>query len=122
MIHGNNLQIVIRPRLDEYSVEIWLHEDTATASRFINLDGDHLMVTVVENGMFPEEELKPFLKLPTQFANALFKAISDYNSEQGIKTKDENLLEGKLQATEVHLKDMREFSKKLLQIQLNSDK
>lgn len=39
--------------------------------------------------------------------------------KNGINTENENLLQGKLKATEIHLEDMREISKKLLDSKLN---
>lgn len=68
----------------------------------------------------PKDDLKPFLKLPSDFSFAFFKAISECNSKEGIKTPDENLLVVKLKSTEEHLSDVREFSKKLLDASLNA--
>jgi len=64
-----------------------------------------------------EDELnaKSFMTLPNEFAQFFIQGIIEYQAEKGIKTKDENLIEGKLIATELHLKDMQEFAKKLLE-------
>jgi len=65
------------------------------------------------------EKIKPFLNLPALFAKGLFQKIAEYNDKNGIKTVDQNLLEGKLVAKEEHLRDMQEFAKKLLDASLN---
>ncbi|WP_373399705.1 hypothetical protein V8V91_08610 [Algoriphagus halophilus] len=40
--------------------------------------------------------------------------MSRFTSSQGVKTRDEFLIEGQLNASLEHLKDMRKFSEKLL--------
>lgn len=55
------------------------------------------------------KELEPFLKLPTELFNEFVKAITEYASDNNIKTENENLLQGKLGATEKHLEDMRKI-------------
>jgi hypothetical protein len=114
MKNFNNLEIFINRNYHRNTVEVWLSDKGMDEERNISYDGENLISTVVKFDEFPSQELVPFLKLPANFAELLFKSISDYNSQNGIKTPNQNLLEGKLTATEKHLEDMREFSKKLL--------
>lgn len=58
--------------------------------------------------------IEPLLKMPSHTGERFIKAIVDYASEQQIKTVNENLLQGKLQATEKHLEDMRNGFVKIL--------
>ena len=60
------------------------------------------------------EPLIPLLEMNRHFAIAFLKAVSDYNSGIGIKTENENLLQGKLAATEKHLEDLRSHFTNLL--------
>ena len=67
-------------------------------------------------------EVKPFIKLSSHMARHIFKAMADYTSKEGVKTVDENLLKGKMEATEKHLEDMREFSRELLNVVIKNKK
>lgn len=60
------------------------------------------------------QSIKPFLVLPIRMADELIKAFTDLGSEMNIKTENENLLKGKLEATQLHLEDMRELTKHLI--------
>ena len=97
---------------------MWVRERGVGESLNYSIGDGIITVTAIKEGECFDNGIKPFLKLPAIFAESLFKSISDYNSRNGIKTPDENLLQGKLLATEEHLKDMREFSKKLLDASL----
>jgi hypothetical protein len=108
---SNKLELFINDNLYNDSVDIWLRESDTIQKYNIEFDGKYLVKTALKG---EGELLNPFLKLPKHFAEALFKSISEHIADKGIKTKDQNLLEGKLQATEEHLKDMRNFSRKLL--------
>lgn len=50
--------------------------------------------------------------------DALIKAFINEGAKSNYRTENENLLKGKLEATQLHLQDMREFSKKLLENKL----
>lgn len=58
------------------------------------------------NGIY-EDNMDPFLEMNTDMAEKFFKAVGDFNSRRGIVNENENLLKGKLQATEKHLEDLR---------------
>lgn len=60
------------------------------------------------------EPLIPLLEMNRHFANDFLKAVGDYNSRVGIKNENENLLQGKLSATEKHLEDLRSHFTKVL--------
>lgn len=68
-----------------------------------------------ENEMAPMKTFKPLLTMSEFVFNSFLKAVVEYANNVPIKTRDESLIEGKLLATEKHLEDMREFSKKLLE-------
>jgi hypothetical protein len=94
------------------SIRIWIIRHECDCDLYYNLDTDGVMIeTRIENGRIATE-LKPFLELPRRFGETFLKGISDYNNTQGIITENENLLKGKLQATELHLADMRDLVKK----------
>lgn len=118
MINFNNISVQIIERFDSNSIEIWLME-YAGGNKGINYYFDNgLLATaeIDEMQLLKEGKLKPFLKLPRYLATNLFKSISEYNSNNGIKTKDENLIEGKLKATETNLSDLRDIVGKLFEL------
>jgi hypothetical protein len=106
-------RVLIQPDFASRFTNIWIIEDKLTGFTNYRID---------ENGNITEEDIpnkeelnaKPFLKLPICMTELLFTTIIEYMNKSGIKTKDENLIEGKLIATEKHLEDMREMSKKML--------
>ncbi len=60
------------------------------------------------------EPLVPLLEMSGYFAKDFVKAVCDYASNKGVKTENENLLAGKLLATEKHLEDLRIHFTKVL--------
>lgn len=88
------------------SVEIWMMIDRNDIDIYLNLDGEGNMIqTEVKKGDI-RTDLKPFLELSRHYAEIFFKGIADWNSKNGILTENENLLKGKLVATEKHLDDL----------------
>ena len=119
----HNLQIKVTSRPDSRHIEVWLGDDTPDGVINYTLEDGYLKGEEhkTEEILSDRNKLKPFLSLPVLFANKLFRAMAEYLANTSIKTKDENLIEGKLQATEKHLEDMREFAKKFLDAYTNND-
>lgn len=102
-------------------IEIWVQASTPTCGINFNYkDGEIIETEVPDNAIV--NDLKPFLELPRMFAEPFLKGIVEYSNNNGIKTKDHNLIEGKLIATELHLKDMREITTKLLDVSITVSK
>jgi hypothetical protein len=108
-----NIQVFIQPAFASTSTNIYIIEEKLTGFTNYRISADGEMI-VEEIANKDELSAKPFLKLPNMLAGLLFTAILKHLENKGIKTKDENLIEGKLLATEEHLKDMREMSMKML--------
>lgn len=122
MLKFNNLQIYIQQNFHRNSIEMWLTDIEGPRQFNISYNGEgKLERTEIDEmqAITADEILKPFLNLPASFAKVLFQKIAEYNDKYGVKTVDQNLLEGKLMAKEEHLKDMREFAKKLLDASLS---
>jgi hypothetical protein len=77
-------------------------------------DGKLYQQEINEMNAASVEPLVPLLKMNRAFAEDFLKAVADYSSSVGIKTENENLLKGKLQATEKHLEDLRTHFSKVL--------
>ena len=109
----SEIRVYIQPSMQRAGILIWVQAVTATCGINFNYkDGQIIEIEVPDDRI--TDDLKPFLELPMMFANQLLKGIVEYSNNNGIKTKDQTLIEGKLIATELHLKDMQEFSTKLL--------
>lgn len=112
--YNTNLKIYIVNRMDSFVTEIWLIDDKGYDEMY-NIAYDSTSKLLVREKISMQDHPEhPLLSLPKPMMQILFKAIMEQQEKQGIKTKDENLIEGKLIATEKHLEDMREFAKKLL--------
>lgn len=109
----NETKIYIEKMHSSNSIQIWVIRHESNCDVFINISDGELLETQVPAGEL-RRELKPFLELPWRFGHEILMAISAFNSQNGIITENENLLKGKLQATELHLTDMREITKKLI--------
>jgi len=115
---------------DKINMEISIQRDYANNKAFIYLLGGSRNSMVREGYSYNSEDqtiivvtlqeeevlqtIKPFLVLPIRMADELVKAFTNLGSEMNIKTENENLLKGKLEATQLHLEDMRELTKHLI--------
>jgi hypothetical protein len=90
-------------------VKIFVLEEKGRERYAITLDRTTKLLTQkkIEDGS--AEEAETFIELPVGFFNDFVKAITDYASNNNIKTESETLLQGKLGATERHLEDMRKI-------------
>lgn len=113
-LYNPDLKVQVVRRHDRNYIEVWVGMDEPDYYENFAYTEKGIVVTRINHSEQPPEGVKPFLNLSAPFAHTLFKALAEYLSNAGIKTKDENMVEGKLQATEEHLKDMREIAKKLL--------
>ena len=118
-MNAKGIEVFIQEEYHSNSISVWIRNRSPHGEENISFDGKNLVCSHIDMSTVMESQVNPFMKLPMEFAFALFKAIFEYQSNKGIKTIDENLLTGKMEATERHLADMREISKKLLDSKLN---
>jgi hypothetical protein len=108
-------------------MEFIFQEDYQTMSVRMYLkrnEGDRIILIGQKDGVLIEQTLEPMnasvepiiplLEMNRHFAKKFLKAVGDYNSKIGIKNENENLLQGKLSATEKHLEDLRNHFTKVL--------
>ena len=119
-MNAKGIEVFIQEEYYSNSVLVWVRDRSPHGEDNISFDGVNLVYTRIDPNVLAGDVVSPFMKLPMEFSFALFKAIFEYQSSKGIKTIDENLLAGKMEATERHLADMREISKKLLDSTLNT--
>ena len=77
----------------------------------INLNGEVIAKKQVHEYGLDLKDIKPTMILPEQETRELISAFVDYARKQGLKFDDENKVEGKLEATERHLFDLRQLLK-----------
>lgn len=95
------------------SAKIYVIDDQGKDRYAVNLDEKgNLIQTLIPEAI--SCTVKPFLELPGNFYQLFIKAIMDHGNEIGLKSINENVLQGKLSATELHLDDMRAISKDLI--------
>ena len=95
------------------AAKIYLLQEGGKNRYALNLDCDgRLIQTLLEENC--ATVVKPFLELPSNIFDKFVKAITDYASDNNIKTESETLLQGKLKATEKHLEDLRGHFEKVL--------
>lgn len=113
---GNeNISVLINERWDCRRYDIWVHEFTGLQMFNLNYgENGEIIRTEVKDELRLPYELGPFMTINMNLAGFLFKGIMEHMSGKGVKPKDQNLIEGKLNATELHLSDMRQLSNKLV--------
>ena len=113
------MEIFIEKHLMRNQAEIYLKEQRGRYDAFVHYDGENLVLTTIDPTDPTPKDIKPFMVLPMNYLQAIITAFTNEGKKMGISTENENLLKGKLEATELHLNDMRDFSKKLLEKDLN---
>jgi hypothetical protein len=82
--------------------------------QLVGFDGKDLVFQDYDPSSGVNPDIIPLLQFPMMDRNEILKSLLDALSNRNIKTENENLLQGKLIATEKHLEDMREISKNLI--------
>lgn len=113
---GGNFKLIINYIYSHMEVEIYGQEIQGDRIYIIGYDGEYLISQELkrEDEMKPITEFKPLLRVGLHQFDSIVKAFVNYANEKNIHTEVEDHLKGKLEATETHLTDMREISKKLV--------
>ena len=107
------MELIIEEQYERMQCKFYIREQRGSRTIMIGYDGENLVEQTLPDT--PQAmHVKPLLTIPIFMKDALIKAFISEGSRQNLRTENENLLKGKLYATELHLKDMREFSQKLL--------
>lgn len=116
MLSCNYKDLVVYFQEDYPKMECRIYLETIQGGHpvIIGYDGEHLIYQEVKDEVIMIADIKPLLRIPLFMKDALIAGFINEGKLKNLRTEDENLLKGKLEATEKHLEDMREFSKKLL--------
>jgi hypothetical protein len=115
------MKFLVETDFNSLAVKIYLEDEDGRERRIIGSKDGYLISQTLDR-INVTEPILPLLQMPRHMADEFVKAVVDYASNRNIKTENENLLKGKLLATEKHLDDMREFAKKLLDSNLSEPK
>lgn len=97
------------------TTDFYLYESHGERDVFFHFNGDEFVQQVLQKyDINTPEEIKPFFSVPLYMTNELISLFVARGAEMNLRTENENHLKGKLEATEKHLEDMREFSKLFL--------
>ena len=99
----------IQKPLDSTSVKIFAIRETPTDRAQITLDRGSFLLYMTALDPNIANTIQPLLELPTGFFDEFVLAIVDYANENHIKTEDQTLLQGKYEAAQLHLSDMRKL-------------
>lgn len=96
-------------------VKVFAIEHSSVKPKWLHFDGEKIIQQETkDDGTI--EEIKPLFECNPHLFQLLIQSLTEEGNKRGIKTENENLLKGKLEATEHHLKDLQQISKKLLKI------
>jgi hypothetical protein len=121
------LKLYINQNFDAREVSVWLVDEQQGMDVFYtthpedpNFQGitRHASDQYIRTGEDPIGKVKPFMKIGDRLFNEFVRLMVDYASKNNtVKTENENLIQGKLLATEKHLEDLRIIVFKTLKIE-----
>ena len=97
--------------------EVYVVERIGETDRYYIYNGTEFYTKEIElTGIAKNPDIKPLFIAPLRLIPALLKLFADEANKQGIKTSDEAVLQGTLNATKEHLMDMRDIVKHTLKM------
>lgn len=113
------MELYVENSFQHHVVNLYLSDrQNGRGKVFINIDKEtgSISYTPIEHGIAMRGEVKPFLTMAQDFWTELLPLLTAEASKKGIQTENENLLKGKLEATEKHLADMQKAFTTLLDL------
>ena len=109
------MEFIVQEDWQSFNTSFYLRIDKGDRKTIIGQKDGMLCEFTIDPTSITPPEIKPLLIFNNQMAKDFIKSVVDYASKNGVVTENENLLKGKLLATEKHLEDMRKAFDKLLQ-------
>jgi hypothetical protein len=110
----NGMRFIVINDYETFNKKMYLETYDNGRKVIIGMKDGFLTEQILENNTCSPIPIKPLLEMPLYLGEDFLKAVANYLSDEGIKTENENLLKGKLEATEKHLEDLRKHFDKLL--------
>jgi hypothetical protein len=114
------MEFIFHEDYQSMKVSMYLKVRNGERAEIIGYKDGNLVAQVLDPYKLSLEPLIPLLQMNRDMAFSFLKAVSDYASGVGVKNENENLLKGKLLATEKHLEDLRTQFPKVLDKLLSS--
>jgi hypothetical protein len=114
------MELIFQDIYEKMECRIYIRESMGNETVITGYDGEFLVSQKINNDSV-RQDFKPLLIIPISMKDELIKAFVSEGAKANLRTENENLLKGKLEATELHLKDMREFAQKLLYNKIQQD-
>lgn len=105
MIQGEKWEVNIRENFVQYDNDVFIYRFVGEGKVNVLQVKKGGVLEVVECDRFGSNPPAPTLRLTREMQQALFDALQ----RNGMKPTDQSFVEGKLAATQEHLKDMREL-------------
>lgn len=104
------MKLIFNDDFQKYTCSIYaeIHKNV-----FISQEGDSIRQTTLNEGSMVND-IKPLLIVPLNMKDDIIKAFISEGKRNHLSTENENLLKGKLEATESHLSDMQNISSQVL--------
>jgi len=113
------MELIIQEDIPSFVTKIYGKIEKGNQTYIVGYDGKNLVEQLLPDSPFVDnKKIKPLLVIPHHFLRDLVAGFAEYAQKKDIRTENQNLLEGKLIATEKHLSDMQDFAKKLLDSQI----
>jgi hypothetical protein len=110
------MEIIIQDSYQLGAVDIYLQRENLGRIEVIGYDGNVLIFQPIPDIPTTDNKIKPLLSIPYHMKDAIIKAFIQEGAKQNLRTDNENLLKGKLEATEKHLADMQKAFNQLLEL------
>jgi hypothetical protein len=101
------MKLYVETNWNSRATRFYLEDQQGRVKTFIGVKDGRLIEQQLNPMNAIDEPLFPLLEMGDYMAKEFIKSVVDYASGEGIKTENENLLKGKLEATERHLEDLR---------------
>ncbi len=121
------MELYVNEHFDTRIVDVWLIDPLQSTDVFYTTHSEdptiqgvfrHEDDTYIRMGSSDQSgKVKPFMKISDRLFKVFLRLMVDYASKHQLKTENENLIQGKIIATEKHLTDMRTIAFKLLEIE-----
>lgn len=113
---GEGFRLIVNENYSSMTMDFYGQSVEGGRLFIIGFDGEGIIKQEVtkENELATWPTFKPLLKISRFQFEELIKAFVNLADSKNIHTENEDLLQGKLKATEEHLSDMRKMNEKML--------
>jgi hypothetical protein len=109
------IEVFVQHSYSNGSIEIWVTQERNDGRYNLHFDGENIEY----QKLIPHnitEGLKPLLFLPREIAMYFLKELAIQAKYNGVRPENESRVEGKLEATLIHLEDMRKIVGHIMKI------